>query len=168
MGALEAGLVVGDPIGAQLIHHVHRLVAHLALLLCPHERHSSPPRNNSGQIPPRPPAKTLPPRLTNSSNRKSKPTILLVWDSIWSNDQAMSIGLDSLSWVRGGWDDRRRRRKAQKGGDFPPILAGRGEWVPTSQRPMGLRLRGRGGVGPAIVNRPSPAGFASGQAGGVK
>lgn len=39
VAALEAGLMISDPIGHQLIHRIHRLLTSLALLLRPNERH---------------------------------------------------------------------------------------------------------------------------------
>ena len=39
VAALETRLMVGDPIGRQLIHRIHRLLTGLALLLRPNERH---------------------------------------------------------------------------------------------------------------------------------
>lgn len=39
VGALEAGPVKDDPVGVELIHEVHRLLARLALLRRPAERH---------------------------------------------------------------------------------------------------------------------------------
>lgn len=131
MGALEAGLVVGNPIGTQLIHHVHRLVAHLALLLCPHERHSSPSQQQQPD-----------PTTASDKNTPSLPVLnKLFKPKIEAYDDPACLGFDLIkgsgdehparfSLGLGGWDGmiEEERGKAKKGGDFSLILAGLG-WV---------------------------------------